>query len=253
MKRIFYNLIFPLYIPFFFLFVSMSTFFFGTIVIILAFIPGLDPKRNIGNWIGRLWSWMNLGLSGTSVEMRGRSKIDPDQSYVVMSNHQSHFDVWALIAYLPLQLRWVMKIELRSIPIFGLGCEKLGMIYVDRGDSEKSRESLETAKGKIRAGASVVFFPEGTRSPDGLIHEFKKGGFVMALATETPILPITINGSRYALPKDMPLLMKPGDIEIIIHDPVEVSGLTYEDRDELMNTIRKTIEADLDLEYGRIV
>jgi len=75
----------------------------------------------------------------------------------------------------------------------------------------------------------------------------------MALATETPILPITINGSRYALPKDMPLLMKPGDIEIIIHDPVEVSGLTYEDRDELMDKIRKTIEADLDLEYGRIV
>jgi 1-acyl-sn-glycerol-3-phosphate acyltransferase len=253
MRRLFYSLIFPLYIPFFFLFLVMSTFFFGTLVIILALIPGLDPKRNLGNWIGRLWSWMNLGLSGTSVVMRGRYKIDPDRSYIVMSNHQSHFDVWALIAYLPLQLRWVMKIELRSIPVFGLGCEKLGMIYVDRGDSDKARESLETAKDKIRAGASVVFFPEGTRSPDGLIHEFKKGGFVMALGTETPILPITINGSRYALPKDMPLLMKPGNIEIIIHDPVEVSGLTYEDRDALMDEIRGIIEADLDLEYGRVV
>jgi 1-acyl-sn-glycerol-3-phosphate acyltransferase len=253
MRRLFYSLIFPLYIPFFFLFLVMSTFFFGTLVIIIALVPGLDPKRNIGNWIGRLWSWMNLGLSGTSVVMRGRYKIDTDRSYVVMSNHQSHFDVWSLIAYLPLQLRWVMKIELRSIPVFGLGCEKLGMIYVDRGDSDKARESLDAAKDKIRAGASVVFFPEGTRSPDGLIHEFKKGGFVMALATETPILPITINGSRYALPKDMPLLMKPGNIEIIIHDPVEVSGLTYEDRDALMDKIRGIIEADLDLEYGRVV
>ncbi len=253
MRRIFYNLIYPLYIPFFFLFVAMSTVFFGTIVIILAFIPGLDPKRNIGNWIGRFWSWLNLGLSGTSVRMSGRYKFDRERSYVVMSNHQSHFDVWALIAYLPLQLRWVMKIELRSIPIFGFGCEKLGMIYVDRGDSSKAHESLETAKDKIRAGASVVFFPEGTRSPDGLIHEFKKGGFVMALATQTPILPITINGSRYALPKDLPLLMKPGHIEIIIHEPVEVSDLTYEDRDVLMNKIREIIEADLDLEYGRIM
>ncbi|MCI0482322.1 MAG: 1-acyl-sn-glycerol-3-phosphate acyltransferase, partial [Candidatus Dadabacteria bacterium] len=125
-------------------------------------------------------------------------------------------------------------------------------IYVDRGDSAKSHESLEAAKDKIRAGASVVFFPEGTRSPDGLIHEFKKGGFVMALATETPILPITINGSRYALPKDMPLLMKPGKIEVIIHDPVEVAGLTYDDRDALMEKIRGIIETDLDLEYGRI-
>ena len=253
MKRIFYNLIFPLYIPFFFLIVCMTTFFFGIIVITLAFIPGVDPKRNIGNWIGRFWSWMNLGLSGTTVHLKGRSKIDTSRSYVVMSNHQSHFDVWALIAYLPLQLRWVMKIELRSIPIFGLGCEKLGMIYVDRGDSAKSRESLEVAKDKINAGASVVFFPEGTRSPDGLIHEFKKGGFVMALVTETPILPITINGSRFSLPKNMPLLMKPGDIEIIIHDPVEVSGLTYEDREMLMGKIRGIIESDLDLDYGRIM
>jgi 1-acyl-sn-glycerol-3-phosphate acyltransferase len=253
MNRIFYGLIFPLYIPFFFLFVALSTVFFGTIVIILAFIPGLDPKRNIGNWIGRLWSWMNLGLSGTSVHMRGKYKIDREQSYVVMSNHQSHFDVWALIAYLPLQLRWVMKIELRSIPVFGYGCEKLGMIYVDRGDSARAHESLEAAKEKIKSGASVVFFPEGTRSPDGQIHEFKKGGFVMALGTGTPIVPITINGSRYALPKNMPLLMKPGHIEIIIHDPVEVSDLVYEDRDALMDKIRKIIEADLDLEYGRIV
>ena len=75
----------------------------------------------------------------------------------------------------------------------------------------------------------------------------------MALGTETPILPITINGSRYALPKDMPLLMKPGEIEIIIHDPVEVAGLTYEDRDALMGKIRDIIEADLDLEYGKII
>jgi 1-acyl-sn-glycerol-3-phosphate acyltransferase len=75
----------------------------------------------------------------------------------------------------------------------------------------------------------------------------------MALATDTPILPITINGSRHALPKDMPLLMKPGRIEIIIHDPIEVSDLTYEDRDMLMDKIRNIIEADLDLEYGRII
>jgi 1-acyl-sn-glycerol-3-phosphate acyltransferase len=252
MKTLFYRLIFPLYIPFFFFFLVMSTFFFGTIVIILAIIPGIDPRRNIGNWIGRFWSWMNLGLTGTTVEISGREKIRRHQSYVVMSNHQSLFDVWALIAYLPLQSRWVMKMELRSIPVFGLGCEKLGMIYVDRGDSEKAHESLETAKDKIKAGASVVFFPEGTRSPDGKIQEFKKGGFVMALATDTPILPITINGSRFALPKDMPLLMSPGTIQVLIHDPIPVSGLSYEDRAELMRRVREVIEKDLDLEYGKI-
>jgi 1-acyl-sn-glycerol-3-phosphate acyltransferase len=252
MNRLWHRLIFPLYIPFFFLFVMLSTAFFGTMVIIMAFVPGLDPRQNLGYLIGRFWAWLNLGLSGTKTEITGMKKIDRHKSYVVMSNHQSHYDVWALIAYLPLQLRWVMKIELRSIPVFGLGCEKLGMIYVDRGDSARARESLEIAKDKIKGGASVVFFPEGTRSPDGKIQEFKKGGFVMALATDTPILPITINGSRFALPKGMPLLMKPGKIQVIIHDPVEVDGLTYEDRDKLAERVREIIEKDLDLEYGRL-
>jgi 1-acyl-sn-glycerol-3-phosphate acyltransferase len=169
-----------------------------------------------------------------------------------MSNHQSHFDVWALIAYMPLQLRWVMKMELKRIPIFGYGCGQLGMIYIDRGDSEKARESLDAAKEKItRSGVSVVFFPEGTRSCDGELLKFKKGGFVMALATNTPILPVTVNGSRYALPKGKPFLMKPGRIELIVHDPVEVRDMGYEDRNELMEKVREVFSSQMDMEYGK--
>ena len=252
MKKFLYQWIYPLYLPFWIIFLIVNTTFVGAIVITMSFIPGLDPNNFVGYKMGKFWAWLNLGLSGTRVNVTGIEKIDRKRSYVVMSNHQSLFDVWALIKCLPLSLRWVMKIELRSIPLFGIGCEKLGQIYVDRSNSEKARESLDAAKVKIDAGASVIFFPEGTRSNDGRLQEFKKGGVVMALETDTAILPITVNGGRFALPKGRPLAMKPGRIQIIIHDPVEVEGLKYEDREKLLNKIRGIIDDSLDLEYGRL-
>lgn len=251
MKKFLYQWIYPLYLPFWLIFLIFNTMFSGAIVIPMSFIPGLDPNNFAGYKIGKFWAWLNLGLTGTRVKFTGKEKIERNRSYIVMSNHQSFFDVWALIKCLPLSLRWVMKIELRRIPVFGIGCEKLGQIYVDRSNSEKARESLDAAKIKIDAGASVIFFPEGTRSTDGRLQEFKKGGFVMALETDTPILPITVNGGRFAMPKGRPLAIKPGKIEIIIHDPVEVEGLKYDDREKLLNKIRGIIEGSLDLEYGR--
>jgi len=252
MKQFLYGIVYKLWYPVVLAFIAVSTSFFGIIVIIVGLIPFIDRDANFGNLIGRLWSWLNLKVVMTRVDLIGKEKIDRDRSYIVMLNHQSHFDVWALIAYMPLQLRWVMKKELRHIPIFGYGCSQLGMIYIDRRDSEKARKSLEAAKKKITdSGVSVVFFPEGTRSCDGNLLEFKKGGFVMALATNTPILPVTVNGSRYALPKGRPFSMKPGRIELIIHDPIEVEGMTYEDRNELMAKIKGIISSKMDMEYGK--
>jgi len=253
MKKLFYTHLYPFYVPVWAFIMSITTAFFGTLVVIISFIPGLDPKMNFSyHYVARFWAWLNLALTGTRVKIKGMEKINKRKSYVVMSNHQSHFDVLTLIGHIPLQLRWVMKIELRSIPVFGIGCERLGMIYVDRSDSEKAHESLERAKSKISDGSSVIFFPEGTRSPDGRLIEFKKGGFYMAIETQTPILPITINGSRFALPKGKPYLMRAGKIEVIIHDPIDVKGLTLEDRDLLLTKVRAIIEKDLNHEYGRI-
>jgi 1-acyl-sn-glycerol-3-phosphate acyltransferase len=252
MKRFLYGIVYKLWYPVVIIFIGVSTTFFGIIVIIIGLIPWIDRDANFGNLIGRLWSWLNLKVAMTWVNVIGKEKIDRNRSYILMSNHQSHFDVWALIAYMPLQLRWVMKMELKHIPLFGYGCSQLGMIYIDRGDSEKARKSLDAAKEKIKkSGVSVVFFPEGTRSCDGELLEFKKGGFVMALATNTPILPVTVNGSRYALPKGRPFSMKPGRIELIVHDPVEVEGMTYEDRNDLMVKIKEIISSKMDMEYGK--
>lgn len=227
------------YRPLFILFVAIDTAVLGIIVIFLSYF---DPNGNRVHYIGKFWSRMNLFLSGVRVRMHGLENIAPGKPYVVMSNHQSHYDVWTLIGHLPLQLRWVMKKELRRVPIFGLGCERMGHIYIDRKNPDQSHKELEAARRKFDAGASVVFFPEGTRSPDGKLLPFKKGGFVMALQHRLPILPITVNGTRKILPKGTFMVM-PGIVDVTIHPPVPTTEYSLERKEALMEKIREIIQS----------
>jgi 1-acyl-sn-glycerol-3-phosphate acyltransferase len=230
-----------IYRPIYTVFLGINTAVLGIMVIITSIA---DHTGNVVHYIGKFWSRMNLFLVGARVKITGIENIQKGSSYIIMSNHQSQFDVWSLIGYLPLQLRWVMKKELRKVPIFGLGCERMGHIFIDRHNPDKSHEELKVLKEKFSGGASVVFFPEGTRSPDGKLLPFKKGGFVMSLQTGIPILPISVNGSRLLLPKDS-TQFKPGIITIIIHKPVPVDGYSYETKDALMSDVRQVIESGL--------
>ena len=210
-----------------------------------AFAAYFNSKSNWADRISKFWGRSNLALSGVSMSVSGDEFIDENQPYIVMANHQSYYDVFALIGYLPLPLKWVMKRELRKIPIFGVACEKVGHIYVDRGSSEKAQNSLKAAGEKIRAGSSVAFFPEGTRSPDGKLQPFKKGGFVMALEAKVPILPVTVVGGRKILPKGS-LRILPGSMKIIIHEPIPVNEYTYETKEKLIERVREVIEKDME-------
>jgi 1-acyl-sn-glycerol-3-phosphate acyltransferase len=230
-----------LYRPVFIVQLGVNTALLGTLVILISFF---DPTGNRVYKVGRFWSKLNLFLAGIRVKVTGYENVDPDQSYILMTNHQSHLDVWAICHLTLLQLRWVMKMELRKIPVFGLACERMGQIYIDRSDSEKAHQSLENARVKIRNGASVVFFPEGTRSPDGKLLPFKKGGFVMALKTGTPILPMTITGSRNLLPKRS-MRIRPGHIKVQIHKPVSVESYTMEAKEELLAAVKDIIAGGL--------
>lgn len=235
--KIIKEIAYTLYRPLFFLMVILDTAVLGSLTIFASY---LDPSGNRVHYIGKFWARLNLIMSGVRVRLINRAAIDGTQSYIVMSNHQSHYDVWALIGHMPLQLRWVIKMELRKIPIFGLGCERMGQIFIDRGNPERAYKSLEVAGQKIRNGASVVFFPEGTRSPDGKLLPFKKGGFKIAFAAGVPILPITVRGSRAVLPKGS-ARVRPGTIELVIHDPVPLDGYSDENREELMARVKDTI------------
>jgi 1-acyl-sn-glycerol-3-phosphate acyltransferase len=174
----------------------------------------------------------------------------PGQSYVIMSNHQSHFDVLAFYGHFLRQFRWVMKQELRKVPGLGAGCAAVGHIFIDRSSREAAIASLRAARPLLAGGISVMIFPEGTRSPDGRMLPFKKGGFMTALELGLPILPVSISGSRHVLPgRTMKLL--PGRIGIRIHAPIDPASYGLERRAELMADVRSSIARGLsDWERG---
>lgn len=224
------------YVPY----LLVSTIFWGT----LALITSKLISQRVGFHCGTFWARLLCLLNFTRVKVEGRHHIDPKQSYIIMCNHQSHFDILTIYGYWKRQFRWVMKQELRKVWGIGWGCAAIGHIFIDRSNREKAIASLEVAKARIKDGISVMFFPEGTRSRDGRLQKFKKGGFMMALDMDLPILPITISGSRHVLPgKTFKLL--PGKITITIHPPIDVTQYGEERRDELMADTRKAIASGL--------
>jgi 1-acyl-sn-glycerol-3-phosphate acyltransferase len=209
-------------------------------IICLALAPTLGPRRT-SRLTAVPWARIGLWLSGIRVRIDGRDNIKPGQSYVIVANHLSHIDIWLLYGYLGLDFRWVMKQELRHVPVIGISCAALGHVFIDRSDHEKALASLDDAKRRIVDGTSILFFPEGTRSRNGQLQAFKKGAFRMALDLDLPVLPVTLSGTRAVLRPDSALL-RPGVIRLQIHEALPVSGRTPE---ELAEASRRTILAGL--------
>jgi len=219
-------------------FLAATTISFGLVAMLLAFVA---PRAAFH--FGTVWSWLLCRVNFTRVRMEGRENAAPGQSYVIMSNHQSHFDILAFYGHWGRQFRWVIKKELRNIPGLGWYCSAGGHIFIDRSDREKAIESMRAARPRLQGGVSVMIFPEGTRSRDGRMREFKKGGFMMARDLELPILPVSISGSRHVLPGKT-LWLLPGTIRIRIHPPIDPAAYG-EDRDRLMADVRATIASGL--------
>ena len=249
MKIFFYRVLYPLIRPFYLIFLILNTIIVCLTIIIIS---PFDKNGNTVHYIGKFWSLLNVFLSGTRLTIKGKEKINTNLTHIVMSNHQSLFDVWALIGKIPLQIRWIIKSEIRKIPIFGYTLERMGHIYVDRKNRTAAYISLETASRKIKKGTSVIIFPEGTRSKDGHLLKFRMGGIIMALKSGVPILPITVNGSRFVLPKNTLALM-PGKIEVVVGEVIDSSLYDENRKYELMEKIRSAIRENLDLDYGKLL
>lgn len=187
----------------------------------LTILVGIfDPHGKQAYRINALWSWLILKIGGVRLKVSGIENIDPDHQYLFIVNHQSNIDIPVLVQALgQFQLRWIAKKELLWVPIFGWAMWATKHIIVDRSDSLDALKSLDVAKRRIAAGLSVVIFPEGTRSADGKLLPFKRGGFLLALKTKTPIVPITINGTRKILPKG-DWRIRDGEISIAIGAPL---------------------------------
>lgn len=217
----------------------------STLMLVFTALPYLivfgEKKAQI---FGKFWGRFNSIITPMFVSVSGRENIDPKQSYVITADHKSQYDIFAVYGSMPADFRWVMKKELRKVPILGYMAERGGHISIDRSDSKKAIETLEAAKTKIKDGTSVFFFPEGTRGPEDRMLPFKKGAFKMSIDMGLPILPVSITGTADVLPNNSTMLF-PGKAQIIIHKPVSTEGYTSENIQELMDKVRDIIDSGI--------
>ncbi len=199
-----------------------------------------NPYSRMVDAIIRLWARGILKVSGVKVEVHGQEKLRKGQPYIFISNHQGAFDILAGIVAIPVTMRFIAKKELFRIPIFAQGMRAVGMIPIDRGNSQEARKSLEEAAQTLQKGVSVLIFPEGTRSLDGNIKPFKKGGFVLALKSGLPIMPMVFTGSLNILRKKS-IKVHRGTIHVYFLDEVNTAQYSFERRNELLQTVRQQI------------
>ena len=220
--------------------VCFATLFAGILVIVLSFF--VRSGNSLHN-IARFWGKSILMVSRIKVSVQGYSNIDPALPYIYMPNHQSNFDIPVLLGHLKVQFRWLAKIELFKIPIFGRAMRKAGYISIDRYNRESAIKSLKVAANKIKSGVSVLIFPEGTRSRDGDILPFKKGGFVLAIDSGVPIVPVVITGTHSIMTKGK-FRVNEGQVNMVIHEPIDTSAYTRDTKAGLMKNARRVIVDD---------
>jgi len=190
--------------------------------------------------LAQLWSRMIVRMAGVRIHVDTRTSLDPHKPYVFMSNHASTVDIWALYVALPVQVRMIAKKQLAAIPLFGWAMWAGRFIFIDRHNAAAARRSIDLAKNRIHDGQSALIFPEGTRTRDGTLGAFKKGGFHLAIDAEVPIVPVALSGTRESMPRGS-LLLKAGDVQVTIGVPFTTAGLTAEDRDTLLDRVRGEI------------
>lgn len=213
---------------------------------VLTILLGVfDPHGKRVYRLNQLWTWLVLRVGGISLKVEGQENIDPGQQYVFMVNHQSNVDIPVLVQSLTrFQLRWIAKKELLWVPFFGWAMWATKHITVDRSDPMDAVKSLARAKERIAAGISVVVFPEGTRSRDGALSRFKKGGFLLAVQTNSKIVPITINGSGRVLASG-DWRLRSGVIDVVVEKPIAIEGYRAGNLRLLSDQVRQTIAAHL--------
>jgi 1-acyl-sn-glycerol-3-phosphate acyltransferase len=199
--------------------------------------------------IYRMFTWgafAGVRLAGVRVEIVGRDCLDPARSYIFMTNHVSNLDPPIQIPIIPGRTSVMVKKELFKTPILGPAMRMAALVPVDRGNRDAGIEAVAAAKTVIRQGISMTIYVEGKRSFDGKLLPFKKGPFYLAMECGVPIVPMTIVGTHYAMPKKR-FAIKPGVVKVIFHPPIEPGD--FGSRESLMEKVRATIESGLPEEY----
>lgn len=208
------------------------------LVIAIALVKDTSP------WIERVirfWSRVWIFVSGTDLEIEGQENVDPEQSYVVVSNHLSTLDIMACFLAVRLPIRYLAKKELFRVPILAQGMRAVGIIEVDRA----ARSAVHTQVNKqaaelIAKGRSLIIYAEGTRPRNGVMKPFKKGAFTMAIASQLPVLPVSIHGTYEAMPPGTPWV-RGGKVQVVVDPAISTEGLDHSDTGELRDRVYELI------------
>jgi len=207
-------------------------------------LGAIDRSGERVMWLARLWARVILGVPGIKLEIKMHAPLDPTRPYVFMPNHASMVDIWVMFVAIPASFRFIAKKQLASIPLFGWAMSAGKFIFIDRQNAASARRTMALAAERIRSGQSVVIFPEGTRTRDGRLLPFKKGGFHLAIDSGAAIVPVAIRGTREIMPRGSPLI-RAGTVTVEVDDPIPTEGLTAADREALIVKVRGRVAAML--------
>ncbi|HVO22390.1 MAG TPA: lysophospholipid acyltransferase family protein [Candidatus Margulisiibacteriota bacterium] len=227
--------------------IFVITVWWGTLAILVVLVTRRGWAVDA---FGRIWGRWILKVCGIHVDVEGVEHLDRHRSYVIVSNHLSNFDIFATLGAVPLDIRFVAKKELLRLPVFGQALALSDHIVIDRSNPEAAITRInERVAAQINSGFCLLFYAEGTRSRDGKVHEFKKGGVTLALRTGLPIVPMSVSGTRKFLPRSHVIIRPGGRVKIVLGRPIATRDYPHERRDELNQRVRDAIVANYIEDY----
>jgi 1-acyl-sn-glycerol-3-phosphate acyltransferase len=231
-----------------FITVWVATIPLATLAVIGRLLGLHEGEHGVAQWCMRTWARSLCTAAGARVVVHDPERMLHGRGAVYASNHVSWFDVFAIASVLP-RYTFIAKAELRKIPIFGIGAESAGVVFLARENRKAAFESYHGAAAEVQHGKNVVVFPEGTRGREYELRPFKKGPFVLAIAAQAPVVPVLVYGAREVMRKGS-FHVRSGTVHVHFLEPVETTGFGYEQRHEVMRMVWERMADCLRDEYG---
>lgn len=217
--------------------ILLATAFMGTVSLMVSFF---DASGRTQHRVARVWARMLLRIAGARVRVEGLERMAPGASYVIVSNHLSFMDIPTILAHIPVEIRFLAKKSLFTVPFIGYHLRRAGHLPVERDDIRASLKTMTEAAQMIRnRGISVLIFPEGGRSPRQM-REFKEGAAYIAIKAGAPAVPVGLDGTREVLPMGS-LVVMPGEVILRVGEPIPVEGLSVHNRHELTDELERRV------------
>ena len=234
--------------PFVLLGIVILTAILGPVVLVAGMLGVEERPRGIYQRCMHAWCRSILRISGVSVEVHNFERTSADEGRVYIANHVSWYDIFALAAVVP-RYTWIAKAELRKLPLFGRAAEAAGIVFIDRDNKKAAFESYRLAAEDVKRGRSVIIHPEGTRGRDYHLRPFKKGPFVLAIASQSAVIPTLVHGTREVMAKGS-FMIRGGTVHLHFHEPVPTQGYTYDDRTALMEVVWSRMANEMERLYS---